>query len=146
MKYLFAASLLALSLCGCAQTGSILPGETFTTRELTPEEKHSLSQIISQSLKDPESARFKWMPVVLREREGITEYCGLVNGKNGYGGYTGFKRFYGHLAKDIGDRFTRIDVRLIENDSDHSPNILYVPRWMNSLCENLGYVDFSLAN
>jgi len=38
-------------------------------------------------LKDPESARFKATFVNNRN------YCGEVNSKNSYGGYTGFKRF-----------------------------------------------------
>ena len=145
MKNLFVASLLALSLFGCTPTGAIRPGETFTTRELTPAEKLSLSKNISQSLKDAESARFKWMPVVLREREGATHYCGLVNAKNSYGGYTGFMRFWAALYKDDVEGLTKNKILAIEKESDHVPNIFFVTRWLNGVCEDYGYVDFSLA-
>ena len=37
-----------------------------------------------ESLKDPESTKFR----------NVKKYCGEVNAKNSYGGYTGFKRFY----------------------------------------------------
>jgi len=124
----------------------VKPGETLQTRELTPEEKTALAGIISQSLKDPQAAQFKWMPVVLRERPGIgiTDYCGLVNGKNSYGAYTGFVRFYGQLAKDKAGNFTFIEVRAME-EPDREINPID-PRWLNGICENYGYVDFSLAH
>ena len=58
-------------------------------RDLEPNEKLALSPLFATKLKDPTAALFKWMPVVLVEREGVTDYCGLVNGRNSYGGYTG---------------------------------------------------------
>jgi hypothetical protein len=126
---------MALALASCAIPGALRPGEKFTTRELTPEEKDALSAIVAQGLKDPEAAHFKWMPVVLRERDGITDYCGLLNGKNSYGGYIGYMRFYGQLTKDDAGRFTRIVVRWIEE-----------PGGINiTLCEAYGYSDFTLA-
>lgn len=100
MRLTIAAVTIALALAGCVAQGGVRPRETFTTRELTPEEKRALAPIIADTLKDPEAARFKWMPVVRRERDGITDYCGLLNGKNSYGGYTGYTRFYGQLTKD----------------------------------------------
>ncbi|MDC5446163.1 hypothetical protein ACT4Y9_18345 [Acinetobacter baumannii] len=42
-----------------------------------------VEKIVSEQLKDPESAEF-------RNVKGV---CGEVNAKNSYGGYTGFKRF-----------------------------------------------------
>ena len=46
-------------------------------------------KLTRQHLKDPESAKF----------QNIKGYCGEVNAKNSYGGYTGFKPFY--LANGI---------------------------------------------
>lgn len=145
MRSTIAALVGILALAGCTQPGAVKPGETFSTRELTPEEKTALAGIISQSMKDPEAARFKWMPVVLRQRPGIgiTDYCGLVNGKNSYGAYTGFVRFYGQLAEDKSGNFTFIEVRAME-EPDREINPID-PRWLNGICENYGYIDFSLA-
>ena len=39
---------------------------------------------VRNSLKDPQSAQF----------QNVKGYCGEVNAKNSYGGYTGFKQFY----------------------------------------------------
>jgi hypothetical protein len=55
-------------------------------------------QIVSQSMKDPEAAKFKNMVVMdLGKRRVI---CGEVNAKNGYGGYVGFKKFYMYEGAD----------------------------------------------
>lgn len=45
-------------------------------------EKETISAV-KNSLKDPDSAQF----------QNVKGYCGEVNAKNGYGGYTGYKRF-----------------------------------------------------
>jgi len=135
---------VVLTLASCAQQGALRSGETFTTRELTAEEIGSLSVIIAEGLKDPDSAHIKWMPVVLRERDGITDYCGLINGKNSFGGYTGYTRFYGQLIKDNAGRFTRIVVRAIE-EPNREFNI-FDNRWLNGICENYGYINFAFAH
>lgn len=44
--------------------------------------------IVAAKLRDPESARFRNLSL------GLTGMCGEVNGKNAYGGYAGFRRFY----------------------------------------------------
>lgn len=131
-----AAALMALA--GCEVPGAIQPGEKVMTRQLGPDEKAALSTIVADGMKDPDAARFKWMPVVLRQREGITDYCALVNGKTSYGGYTGFTPFYGQLVKDADGRFTRIFVRSMDAPSD---GIDVVGR----LCNAYGYVDFGGA-
>jgi hypothetical protein len=48
-------------------------------REMTAAEKLSFAPVLSSGLKDPSAAQFKWMPVILTERDGITDYCGLVD-------------------------------------------------------------------
>jgi len=58
-------------------------------RELSGAEKSVISKSILESLKDPESARFKWPPYV----DGSDLYCGYVNAKNSFGGYVGDARF-----------------------------------------------------
>src|SRR5258705_8059410 len=89
MKRIYCAFALTTLLAGCA--GLKQPTATVMSapkRELTAAEKLSLAPVLSAGLKDPSAAQFKWMPVSLIERDGITDYCGLVNGKNSYGGDT----------------------------------------------------------
>lgn len=48
-------------------------------------------QVTADSLKDPDSARFR--NVGIRQFGELRIVCGEVNGKNSYGGYVGFVRF-----------------------------------------------------
>ncbi len=67
-------------------------------RDLSDAEKMAIKQAVRASMKDPESSRFKWGPVA---SENV--YCGLVNSKNSYGGYTGDKMYnviYGNSKHD----------------------------------------------
>lgn len=125
-----------LVLGGCSLPGAVQPGEKLVTRELTPDEKSAIATIVADSMKDPDSTRIKWMPVVLRRRDGITDYCGLVNARNSYGGYTGYSRFYGQLIADADGRFTRMVLRAVGTpDFD-----------LETLCAAYGYVDFTVAH
>ena len=144
MKSIYYLMLIATLLGGCS--GLNAPTAEVTAaprRELTAAEKVALAPILAAGLKDPSAAQFKWMPIVLSERDSITDYCGLVNGKNSYGGYTGFVRFYAQLSKDPKGQFTIATVRAVE-EPGREINMLD-PRWMNGICEKFGYEDFSQA-
>ncbi len=53
---------------------------------------------ISKQLKDPGSAMFKWAPAFMPLLpDGVVVYCGLINAKNSYGGYTGFTPYIASL-------------------------------------------------
>lgn len=67
------------------------------TRELTVKEKRSIAEQVKDLLKDPDSAKFKWMR--LYGLSGVETYCGMVNAKNSYGGYTGYSIFSTILVK-----------------------------------------------
>lgn len=63
-------------------------------RQITEADKAAIRETIKRQLKDPESARFRWVAYT-----GLDElYCGFVNAKNSYGGYVGFKPFAVMLA------------------------------------------------
>ena len=81
------------------------------------------------------------MPIVLRERDGHSDYCALVNSKNSYGGYTGFAKVYFWLRKDNKGEFTTGEVRLIGEVGDGVPAMA-----LNDLCKGYGYTDFSQAS
>jgi hypothetical protein len=144
MKWICCAIALTTPLAGCSglnqPTAQVIAAPR---RELTPVEKLALIPIFAAGLKDPSAAQFKWMPVVQTERDGVTDYCGLVNGKNSYGGYAGFVRFYAQLQKDEKAQFVKATLRSVE-PPNREPNALD-PRWLNGICEQFGYQDFSLA-
>lgn len=144
MKQCYCVFALAVTLAGCSGLNQPPPKVVAAPkRDLTSAEKLSFAPVLAEGLKDPAAAQFKWMPVVLTERDGITDYCGLVNGKNSYGGYTGFVRFYAQLKKDDKGQFIKATLREIE-PANREPNPLD-PRWLNGICEQFGYDDFSVA-
>lgn len=54
---------------------------------------NEMRQLVRESLKDPESARFEQLGLFRGEDESSYSLCGLVNAKNSYGGYSGNTRF-----------------------------------------------------
>lgn len=68
---------------------NILKDDSETTSvEPSPERKAlaakaSTIRVVSEALKDPDSAKFEF----------LNENCGTVNSKNSFGGYVGIKRF-----------------------------------------------------
>jgi hypothetical protein len=67
-------------------------------RPLSPTDKAALAKTLSQRLKNPNAAQFKWLPVAANG-SGPIGYCDLVNVKNSSGGYVGFRRFFAMIAK-----------------------------------------------
>lgn len=53
-----------------------------------------LEQTIKKQMKDPESAQFQNWHYVKASKKSPATFCGEVNAKNSFGGYTGFKRFF----------------------------------------------------
>lgn len=62
---------------------------------LTPERRaiSNAEQVVRQGLNDPDSAKFSSERAHESAKYGMT-VCGLVNGKNLFGAYVGFHRFY----------------------------------------------------
>lgn len=58
--------------------------------------ENKIKELIKKDLRDPESATFKF-----QTKNYSHLYCGTVNGKNGFGGYVGDKRF---IASEFGYR------------------------------------------
>jgi len=60
-----------------------------TSSQKTPEKMiETARSLVSERLKDPDSARFKGEHVSSKR-----QVCGLFNGKNAFGAYVGFARF-----------------------------------------------------
>ncbi|WP_288199052.1 hypothetical protein [uncultured Pleomorphomonas sp.] len=70
--------------------------------ELTADELALVEGAIKDRLLDPDSAKFK-SPLAAYSKDGFVVVCGLVNAKNGYGGYAGFAPYYGYLLRNSGN-------------------------------------------
>ncbi len=67
---------------------------------------HAVEEAVRYHLKDPESARFRNVRAKIRNAKiGDGVVCGEVNSKNSYGGYIGFKRFYGMKKNEFNDDY-----------------------------------------
>src|SRR5260370_36475652 len=112
MKRICYAFALTTLLAGCSSLNQpTAQAIAAPKRELTPAEKLSFAPVLAVGLKDPSAAQFKWMPVILTERDGITDYCGLVNGKNSYGGDTRFVPFFTPPKKNEKKQFLQKNPR-----------------------------------
>lgn len=72
-------------------------------QRLSVKQRAALEGAVTENLKDPSSAKFRKIELVDSKEankpgEGI--YCGEVNAKNSYGGYTGYMPF---IAAVLGD-------------------------------------------
>ena len=76
------------------------------------------------ALKDPESARFKWV----RATDGTKldmrwrAICGEVNAKNSHGGYTGFSRF-------VTFRIANYDFKTVIEGEDRNSGTPFAASW-----------------
>ena len=79
------AGLLLAVACGSAVA-------QVRTEALSGEQLAEAEVLIRDALKDPDSAKLRWVYAV-HSTSGNTLYCGEVNGKNAFGGFTGFLPF-----------------------------------------------------
>lgn len=75
--------------------------------------KYFCQEEITKRLKDPESAKFQ--EVFISRKSGEPIVCGQVNGKNGFGGYSGFERFI-----SAGKLFNILESDMAEGEMDKS--------------------------
>lgn len=76
-------------------------------RELLPEEKIAVESVIRETMKDPDAAKFYHGD--FPETDENILYCGLVNGKNSYGAYTGKKLFSVMVIKNDKGEYHAMD-------------------------------------
>ncbi|MEM9286768.1 MAG: hypothetical protein AAGA36_00370 [Pseudomonadota bacterium] len=76
--------------------------------KLSAQEIETIEEGVTKKLKDPYSAKFILPDIPQKAIDAGTAdmvpYCGLVNAKNSYGGYTGYKAFQGFLFLKTEDR------------------------------------------
>jgi len=130
MKVLFA--ILVSVLC-CAVMAA----------DLTNSEKKVVADSIRKELTDPDSAKFKWVPLVGKTTNAggsaSATYCGLVNSKNRMGGYAGDAPFIVFLMW-VNNKFLSAVVRVgsANWESTESKSIV-------ETCMSSGYDRLDLA-
>jgi hypothetical protein len=141
----------ALLLAACAAISPPPPATPverpgLLSRDLSASEKTALSHALSRTLKDPDSAKFQWGPVKYTAGSTYTDYCGIINAKNSYGGYTGFKMFHATLNANSKGQYDNGTIDRIMVDSatadvdDLKDNVHY-----EELCIQGGYGSISLV-
>lgn len=130
---IFVMSAAALALCGCvpnAPSPDVLA--TAKAVQWTDADKRELTRILSAGLKDPDSAKFKWPPLLdVKRAEGFYNYCGMLNAKNSYGGYIGYQPFYAQVGRKPDGSISFAEMRGIGDGDAANP----IP----DLCAGYGY-------
>ena len=71
--------------------------------EVAEPERGFMTTLLSETLRDPESAQFKgWQGFDLSNGDRII--CGKINATNGYGGYVGYTMFFVRLTGQVVQR------------------------------------------
>lgn len=96
-------------------------------RPLTDAEKAVIAGSLARDMKDPDSARFRWMPLsdkwqnIGNAKDGrlaaIQPYCGMVSGKNASGGYVGFVPYLTLLTAKGGEVVLSLPVGVATSES-----------------------------
>ncbi len=118
---LVVVGLIALvATCSSLTSGGNKPDSADGSAEAPNDEKPSELEMMSRfqvaakdamtnSLKDPGSAKYRDVTGHKVEASGAYVFCGQVNSKNGFGGYTGFQRFVAGpgiaVTEDVVDDF-----------------------------------------
>ena len=89
---LLCVGYIFLNSCGPEEEKKAPPPNPAVEARLKDEEwKYFAQEEITKRMKDPESVQFR--DVFVSRKSGAPLVCGLINGKNGFGGYSGFQRF-----------------------------------------------------
>lgn len=109
MRTLIAIILTSVAMSSCVgrtdPVSNYSPKVTQQSYHLSEAERSKIQEGVRRSLKDPYSAMFGAM--IASKGEGAAVYvCGYVNAKNSFGGYVGYKIFYGILGVIDGKPWT----------------------------------------
>jgi len=109
-------------------------------RSLSPQEKASVRDVVIKDFKDPDSAKFKWLPFSQRrwwlsdsQHAGRSKFlsCGLVNAKNSFGGYIGYTPYAVGIALE---KNKIVEIELVGIAQGNQALIDYIP----ALCKGSG--------
>lgn len=90
MRYLLTVYLLVFAVTAARAADLVT---------LTPQQVRQVQDGVLATLKDPDSARFDHIMAAQATSDGMLTVCGLVNAKNGFGGYSGNMPFVGFLVE-----------------------------------------------
>jgi hypothetical protein len=142
-----AALAICIVLWGCGSSAE--KSVNLDVRQLSPDERAALGRSMAQALKNPETAQFKWMPVVFGQKNAPIHYCGLVNAANPAGALVGFRKFAATIAQGSSGAFERGAIEHVEGAApifasplDDAPQ----SGGISALCQSWGYANFNLAN
>lgn len=90
MKEIIGVAMAAMFLasCGSGSSSSSEPSES----EMLARYQVAAKEKLKDSLRDPDSAKYEGVKAH-RVAAGGFVFCGRINAKNGFGGFTGFERF-----------------------------------------------------
>lgn len=92
MKRIVLVGLSAVALAGCGDGSSSSASSEPSESEMIARYQVMSKDKLKESLRDPGSAKFEGVGAH-RVASGGFVFCGRMNAKNGFGGYTGFERF-----------------------------------------------------
>lgn len=92
MKRIVLVGLSAVTLAGCGDGSSSSASSEPSESEMIARYQVMSKDKLKESLRDPGSAKFEDVGAH-RVASGGFVFCGRMNAKNGFGGYTGFERF-----------------------------------------------------
>jgi len=139
MKKLSILALLLLSACKTTAEAPVVQ-RNLEFRDLTEAEKKIVSKVVADVMKDPSSAQFRWTkmgrdPAQRQQMENV-DYCAMVNAKNSYGGYNGFKPYKVTLGLENGKVVDALRVELLGGSSIYNDQI--EPGLVKENCQAIG--------
>jgi hypothetical protein len=149
------AAAAALSACAVTTQVPISPTETpvpapIEMRPLSAGEKTALGKALAQTVPNPTSAQFKWLPIATHG-SGPIGYCGLINVKSGAGQYVGFRRFFAMVSKGPKGDYVKGKIEHIEDIPVNAGGNATIggatpdANLTEANCKEWGYTDFSGA-
>lgn len=117
-KQVFFVVVVAVTLYGCqtAPQNSALAAKPRTPYSLTDADHIAIREGFRTSIRDP-SSLILGDAKATKTSDGVVTVCGMMNGKNGFGGYTGFVPYLGVLGTQDGRR-----IFVVVNVGDGSSN------------------------
>jgi hypothetical protein len=120
-----AAVAVGFALAGCATNStstSVASSDAASAssgpqRDLTPSEKKAIVDAVSQSLRDPGSAKYRWAKIPMVVTDDSINYCATVDAKSPYPAYNG-KQAYIVEAHISGGHVTSAVMGLIAGGKD----------------------------
>jgi hypothetical protein len=109
------ALTMTVALALIAATKSLCADETVT---LSAAQETAAKEAIADLTRDPEATHFRQLKSRSQSRSGETIICGEMNGKNGFGGYIGYRPFWVTLTKE-----GKVSGALVANEESDIPQI-----------------------